>query len=181
MSPRMRSGWTVAGDARLRHRVRQDGARRAPMHGAEVGIAGTLTVRGVERAISGKIDRLAVTGGEVLLVDYKTNRLGSWAEHDRIGNYRPDLLVDAMAHHHYPLQAVLYSVALHRYLRWRLPGYLPDLHLGPVGYLFVRGMVGPETPQVGGRSHGVFDWQVPPSAVVALSDLLDGVVEGERS
>lgn len=137
--------------------------------------------------LTGSIDlvmRLAadVPGGfRYCVVDYKTNRLGSWAEHDRIGNYRPDLLVDAMAHHHYPLQAVLYSVALHRYLRWRLPGYLPDLHLGPVGYLFVRGMVGPETPQVGGRSHGVFDWQVPPSAVVALSDLLDGVVEGERS
>ena len=26
---------------------------------------------------------------------------------------------------HYPLQALLYSVALHRYLRWRLPGYTP--------------------------------------------------------
>ena len=26
---------------------------------------------------------------------------------------------------HYPLQALLYSVALHRYLRWRLPGYDP--------------------------------------------------------
>ena len=26
---------------------------------------------------------------------------------------------------HYPLQALLYAVALHRYLRWRLPGYDP--------------------------------------------------------
>jgi ATP-dependent helicase/nuclease subunit A len=41
---------------------------------AEVGIAGTLTIGGVERAISGKIDRLAVTADEVLIVDYKTNR-----------------------------------------------------------------------------------------------------------
>src|SRR5262245_27586885 len=41
---------------------------------AEVGVSGTLTVRGVERAISGKVDRLAVTPGEVLIVDYKTNR-----------------------------------------------------------------------------------------------------------
>jgi ATP-dependent helicase/nuclease subunit A len=41
---------------------------------AEVGIAGTLVIGGAERAISGKIDRLAVTSNEVLLVDYKTNR-----------------------------------------------------------------------------------------------------------
>jgi ATP-dependent helicase/nuclease subunit A len=41
---------------------------------AEVGISGTIPVDGVERAISGKIDRLAVTEKEVLLVDYKTNR-----------------------------------------------------------------------------------------------------------
>ena len=30
-----------------------------------------------------------------------------------------------MMRSHYPLQALLYSVALHRYLRWRLPGYSP--------------------------------------------------------
>lgn len=41
---------------------------------AEVGIAGTLTLGGVERSISGKIDRLAVTEEAVLVVDYKTNR-----------------------------------------------------------------------------------------------------------
>ena len=52
-----------------------------------------------------------------------------------------------MAHHHYPLQALLYSVALHRYLRWRMADYHPDRHLGPIGgYLFLRGMVGPTTP-----------------------------------
>ena len=47
---------------------------------------------------------------------------------------------------HYPLQALLYTVALHRYLRWRLPGYDPDAHLGGVLYLFVRGMSAEEPP-----------------------------------
>ncbi|MDW6024528.1 double-strand break repair helicase AddA [Mesorhizobium sp. BAC0120] len=41
---------------------------------AEVSIAGTLEIGGAERAISGKIDRLAITADEVLIVDYKTNR-----------------------------------------------------------------------------------------------------------
>ncbi len=35
---------------------------------------GTLLVRGAERAVSGKIDRLAVAGETVLIADYKTNR-----------------------------------------------------------------------------------------------------------
>ena len=49
---------------------------------------------------------------------------------------------------------LLYSVALHRYLRWRLPGYSPERHLGPVQYHFVRGMIGPDTPS----GCGVFQW-----------------------
>ena len=56
-----------------------------------------------------------------------------------------------MLHSHYPLQALLYSVVLHRYLRWRLPGYDPERHLGGILYLYVRGMCGPETPEVDGQ------------------------------
>jgi ATP-dependent helicase/nuclease subunit A len=41
---------------------------------AEVSVMGELTVRGRRRSVSGKIDRLAVTDDEVLIVDYKTNR-----------------------------------------------------------------------------------------------------------
>lgn len=35
---------------------------------------GELVIAGARRAVSGKIDRLAVTDREVLIVDYKTNR-----------------------------------------------------------------------------------------------------------
>ncbi|MEP9397679.1 double-strand break repair helicase AddA [Mesorhizobium sp. KR2-14] len=41
---------------------------------AEVAIMGSVTVKGKQRTVSGKIDRLAVTADEVLIVDYKTNR-----------------------------------------------------------------------------------------------------------
>jgi exodeoxyribonuclease V beta subunit len=73
----------------------------------------------------------------------------------------------------YPLQALLYSVVLHRFLRWRQPGYDPSQHLGGVLYLFLRGMCGADTPTVDGHPTGVFGWQPPASLVVALSDLLD--------
>jgi ATP-dependent helicase/nuclease subunit A len=41
---------------------------------AEVSVMGTLDLGGRARAISGKIDRLAVSADEVLIIDYKTNR-----------------------------------------------------------------------------------------------------------
>ena len=108
------------------------------------------------------------------MVDYKTNTLSERGRKSQLMDYRPDRLPAAMAEHHYPLQALLYSVALHRYLRWRVPDYSPAAHLGGAAYLFVRGMAGPDTPVVEGNPHGVFSWQVPPALVTALSDLLDG-------
>ncbi len=83
-----------------------------------------------------------------------------------------------MLHSHYPLQALLYSVVLHRYLRWRLgstpAGYDPERHLGGILYLYVRGMCGAETPEVDGQPCGVFSWRPPAAMVVELSDLLAG-------
>ena len=43
-----------------------------------------------------------------------------------LADYTPDRLAAAMIGAHYPLQALLYAVALHRLLRWRQPGYDPD-------------------------------------------------------
>ena len=79
----------------------------------------------------------------------------------------------AMVSAQYPLQALLYLVALHRFLRWRQPGYMPERHLGGALYLFLRGMCGPDTPSVNGARCGVFAWQPPPGLVVDVSDLFD--------
>ncbi len=78
-----------------------------------------------------------------------------------------------MLHSDYPLQALLYSAVLHRYLRWRLPDYSPRKHLGGVMYLYVRGMCGTDTPVIDGHPCGVFSWQPPVSVVTRLSDMLD--------
>jgi exodeoxyribonuclease V beta subunit len=71
------------------------------------------------------------------------------------------------------LQALLYQVALHRYLRWRVPGHTAA-SLGGALYLFLRGMVGADTPVVDGQPCGVFAWQPPAGLIAATSDLLDG-------
>lgn len=108
-----------------------------------------------------------------LVVDYKTNRLGP-PEDQRLEHYAQPALAEAMMASHYPLQALLYCVALHRFLRWRQPGYSPQRHLGGVLYAFVRGMAGPGTPTLDGQPHGVFAWRPSPDLVSQASDLLAG-------
>ena len=107
-----------------------------------------------------------------VVVDYKTNWLGD--ETLTSADYTPQVMARAMREAHYPLQALLYSVALHRYLRWRQPGYDPGSHLGGVLYLFLRGMCGPDSPVVDGTPSGVFAWSPPAALVTELSDLLAG-------
>jgi exodeoxyribonuclease V beta subunit len=127
--------------------------------------------------LSGSIDAVLRipdgSGHRYVVVDYKTNWLGDGDEPLTAADYDRSRMIEAMLHSDYPLQALLYSVVLHRFLRWRQPGYDPERHLGGVLYLFVRGMCGPDTPAVDGHPAGVFDWQPPASLIVGLSDLLD--------
>ncbi|TIC82593.1 UvrD-helicase domain-containing protein [Nocardioides sp. GY 10127] len=109
-----------------------------------------------------------------LVVDYKTNWLGSRDEPLTAHAYRPAALVEAMEHSDYPLQALLYAVVLHRFLRWRQPGYDPERHLAGVLYLYLRGLCGPDTPRVDGEPCGVFTWRPPVALLEEMSDLLDG-------
>jgi exodeoxyribonuclease V beta subunit len=112
-------------------------------------------------------------GHRYLVVDYKTNWLGDPERPLTAADYDRPRLVEAMLHSDYPLQALLYSAVLHRFLRWRVPDYDPDQHLGGVLYLFVRGMCGADTPVTDGHPSGVFSWRPPASLVAGLSDLLD--------
>ncbi len=128
----------------------------------------------LEGYLTGSLDLVVrLPDGRFVLADYKTNRLASREDTLTAWHYRPEALEVEMAAAHYPLQALLYSVALHRYLRWRLADYDPARHLGGVLYLFVRGMSSTEFPQVGNQPCGVWSWQPPAQAVEALSDLFD--------
>lgn len=133
-----------------------------------------LPYRSLRGFLTGSIDSVLRTDDDrFVVVDYKTNRLrpGELVAED----FTIDAMADEMIEAHYPLQALIYSVALHRYLRWRMPDYQPGRHLGPVQYQFVRGMVGPHTPP----GCGVVEWDVPSDLIVALSDLLAGDAPGD--
>ena len=144
---------------------------RQPLHDWASGLVGGRFGAELAGHLTGSIDAVLRVPDErgdprFVVVDYKTNRLTPRGVPASGADYRPAQLVRAMADHHYPLQALLYSVALHRYLRWRLPDYDPARHLGGVAYLFVRGMVGARTPVSDGERHGVFSWRVSPALVL---------------
>jgi len=84
--------------------------------------------------LRGFIDLVFEHGGRYYLLDWKSNHLG-----DTVRHYAADALATAMRRHAYPLQASLYTLALHRWLRRRLPAYDYDSDFGGVFYVFLRG------------------------------------------
>jgi exodeoxyribonuclease V beta subunit len=111
-----------------------------------------------------------------IISDYKTNRLHSPENSgmNPLVAYHPENLVTPMVDDDYILQAMVYSVALHRYLRWRQPGYDPDIHLGGAAYLFLRGMTGFSTDEATPRPFGVYHWKPATALVLALDALFAG-------
>lgn len=85
--------------------------------------------------ITGVIDLVFEYEGRYYIADYKSNLLGT-----RLQDYRPEALREAVFERRYDLQYLLYLLALHRYLKQRIPDYHYDSHMGGVYYLFLRGM-----------------------------------------
>ena len=144
-----------------------------PLAGYHEHLRSPVLDRAFRGYLSGSIDVVLRADDRYVVIDHKSNWLGVEGEELSAWHYRPEALRDAMIRAHYPLQAMLYATALHRYLRWRQPGYEPDVHLGGVLYLFLRGMTGPDVPRVDGQPCGVFWWAPPSTLVTGLSDLLD--------
>jgi exodeoxyribonuclease V beta subunit len=133
-------------------------ASRLASEGYDLDIAGMMT---------GSIDLVARSsdGQRFWLADYKTNQLGRTSSYDQAS------MTEAMVHHHYPLQAALYLVALHRYLRFRVRAYDPETQLVGAAYLFLRGMR-PGDGDITGSVPGVVWWRPPVAAIEALDRFL---------
>jgi exodeoxyribonuclease V beta subunit len=139
-----------------------------PMAGYAARLEDPALRSSVRGFLTGSIDLVVrLPGPRFAIVDYKTNWLGPAGEPLTLAHYRPETLASEMSRAHYGLQALLYTVALHRYLRWRLRAYEPERHLAGVLYLFVRGMAGE-------AGAGVFAWRPTGALVQSLSDVLDG-------
>jgi len=122
------------------------------------------------------------------VADWKSNWIGEREDDGRPlacgpRHYGSAAMAELMAANHYPLQAHLYLVALHRYLRWRLPGYDPERNLGGYAYVFLRGTPGPAGERaLPGAVPGMFVEQPPLGRLLALDAALGRPrAEGERA
>lgn len=119
--------------------------------------------------LRGFIDLVFMEGERIFALDYKSNHLG-----ERYVDYGPSAVLAAMERHHYLLQAIVYSVALHSYAKVRIPEYEYDRHFGGMYYLFVRGM----HPSLG--AHGVFAFRPSLETLERVSELFFGGSPDER-
>jgi exodeoxyribonuclease V beta subunit len=85
--------------------------------------------------MKGFVDMIFHHNGRFFLVDWKSNYLGPCIE-----DYHQGALNLSMQADFYILQYHLYALALHQYLRLRVPGYRYESHFGGVYYLFIRGI-----------------------------------------
>ncbi|MES9861373.1 MAG: exodeoxyribonuclease V subunit beta [Candidatus Thiodiazotropha sp. LLP2] len=125
---------------------------------------GGLNSASVDGFIKGYIDLIFEVKGRYYLADYKSNWLGT-----DYPAYHKRALAQAMTEHHYSLQYVLYTLALHRYLRLRISDYNYDRHFGGVFYLFLRGM----HPD-GDQQLGILHERPPIEFIEGLDELIGG-------
>ena len=112
--------------------------------------------------MQGFIDLIYHWRGRYYVADYKSSHLGGqWDD------YRHDALRANVRDSYYDLQYLIYSLALHRYLRNRVPDYDPARHFGGVCYLYLRGMRAD-------TDNGVLNVVIDPDMLNALDALFAG-------
>jgi exodeoxyribonuclease V beta subunit len=121
-----------------------------------------LEPRQLEGMLTGFMDLVLRHEGRYYVLDYKSNRLASYA---------PPQLQQAMLTHRYDVQAVLYVLALHRLLKSRLAGYDFDQHMGGASYLFLRGVDQPGS--------GLLHLSPPRALIESLDVALAGAAQTE--
>ncbi|MCG9696531.1 exodeoxyribonuclease V subunit beta [Shewanella sp. Isolate11] len=120
----------------------------------------TLAFDTLQGMLKGFIDLTFEHNGQFYIADYKSNHLG-----DSFSDYQQEQMQQAISGHRYDLQYIIYTLALHRYLKLRLANYSYEQHIGGSYYLFLRGM----STQAPGC--GVF-YDKPPKALIEQFDAL---------
>ncbi|MCP4137309.1 MAG: exodeoxyribonuclease V subunit beta [bacterium] len=125
---------------------------------------GKLDFNPVRGYMKGFMDLVFRKGEKYYIIDWKSNYLGP-----DISTYTGDPLRHAMESHFYILQYHLYTIALHKHLAVRLPGYTYEKNFGGIFYIFVRG-VNPEQ----GSAYGIYRDIPAYELVESLCDYLIG-------
>jgi exodeoxyribonuclease V beta subunit len=116
----------------------------------------------------GFVDLIFEHNNQYFVCDYKSSHLGDEFEHYTQDNMRLNI-----EKNHYDLQYLIYSLALHRYLRHALPDYDAKQHFGGIYYLYLRGM----TDDPDHRMAGVYHREISIEELEALDVLFEGKSE----
>jgi len=128
----------------------------------------------VQGMLKGFIDLTFEWQGKYYVLDWKSNYLG-----EDESFYTQDAMKQAMLDHRYDFQYQLYTLALHRYLKVRIPDYDYDQHIGGAYYVFLRGISGNDSSALSDvetmqNSNGVFFTKPDRSMIEALDALFQG-------
>ena len=124
-----------------------------------------LAPQQLQGLFKGFIDLVFEHEGRHYVLDHKSNWLGPDDSH-----YHPQALEGAVLSHRLDLQYALYTLALHRLLRSRLPDYDYDRHVGGALVLFLRGHAAP--------GQGVHRDRPPRALIERLDSLFAGAPPG---
>ena len=94
-----------------------------------------LSFRQSRGMLQGFIDLVFTHNDRFYILDWKSNHLGM-----KTSDYDQGAMHESMCRSAYILQYHLYTLALDRLLKVRLPGYSYDKHFGGVIYLYLRGI-----------------------------------------
>ena len=124
---------------RLKHQLAQ-----AKLPAECLQAAQRLDFQTVQGFLNGFIDMLCIDhAGQVSVIDYKSNHLGNDSQ-----AYHTQALNQAIADHHYYLQAWIYAIAVARHFAQRQQA-IDTVH---IRYLFLRGL--------DGTGNGVWSWDI---------------------
>ncbi len=114
--------------------------------------------------MKGFIDLIFRYKGKFYIVDWKSNLIGR-----DINQYRTENLIPIMQNDYYILQYHLYTLALHKYLKNRLPNYDYEKDFGGVFYIFLRGI-----NKTKGPDYGIFRDRPQKSLILEMDRELTG-------
>ncbi|MFQ3249557.1 MAG: exodeoxyribonuclease V beta subunit [Glaciecola sp.] len=147
--------------AKVMHQYRQHVQKRRALPALPIHMGDIPELSGM---MHGFIDLIFEKNDKYYVADYKSTHLG-----DSSIEYSTEHMHKNNQQHLYDLQYLLYSLALHKYLKQQLPNYSFEKHFGGVYYLYLRGM-SPDF-QLDGESCGVFFDKIELQFIQQLEEL----------
>lgn len=146
----------------IQNALRQSGAAGDATLGSWAGDFLTRENTSYGSMTRGFIDLVFQSNGRYYIADWKSNHIGNTASH-----YNQRSLAAAMTGSDYHLQYLIYTVALNRFLKTRVPNYAYETHFGGVFYIFLRGIE--DSP----NNNGVFFAKPKEAIIDALEEVFD--------